>query len=78
MLSAMMSYIWPKDDEMIRKRVMLSMGLLVGAKVMNVGVPFLFKAAVDGLGVLSMDTAPEAVLAGSMSLLIGCMSLNCC
>lgn len=72
MLTAMMSYIWPKDDEMIRKRVMLSMGLLVGAKVMNVGVPFLFKAAVDGLGVLSMATPPEAVLAGTVSLLIGC------
>lgn len=72
MITAMMAYIWPKDDEMIRKRVMLSMGLLVGAKVLNVCVPFLFKAAVDSVGVLSMNTAPEAVLATSVSLLIGC------
>lgn len=72
MLTAMMSYIWPKDDEMIRKRVMLSMGLLVGAKVLNVGVPFLFKAAVDTVGVLSLNSAPEAVLASAVSLLIGC------
>lgn len=72
MLKAMMSYIWPKDDEMIRKRVMISLGLLVGSKVLNVCVPFIFKAAIDGFGALSMDTAPDAVLAGSVSLLLGC------
>lgn len=72
MLKAMMSYIWPKDDAMIRKRVLLSMGLLVGAKALNVCVPFIFKAAVDGVGVLSMNSAPDAVLAATASLLIGC------
>lgn len=71
MLKAMMSYVWPKDDEMIRKRVVLSLSLLIASKVANVGVPFLFKAAVDGLNVLSMATAPEAVLASTVSLLIG-------
>ena len=72
MLTEMMSYIWPKDDAMIRQRVMISMGLLVGAKILNVGVPFLFKAAVDGFGALSMNTAPDIVLASSVSLLLGC------
>ncbi|XP_037049568.1 ATP-binding cassette sub-family B member 7, mitochondrial isoform X2 [Bradysia coprophila] len=71
MLTAMMSYIWPKDDAMIRKRVVLSLSLLIASKVANVGVPFLFKAAVDGLNVLSMATAPEAVLASTVSLVIG-------
>ncbi|KAG4066321.1 hypothetical protein HA402_000545 [Bradysia odoriphaga] len=71
MLTAMMSYIWPKDDAMIRKRVVLSLSLLIASKVANVGVPFLFKSAVDGLNVLSMATAPEAVLASTVSLLIG-------
>lgn len=71
MLTAMMSYVWPKDDAMIRKRVVLSLSLLIASKVATVGVPFIFKAAVDGLNVLSMATAPEAVLASTVSLVIG-------
>lgn len=71
-LGAMMGYVWPKDDEMIRKRVMLSLGLLIGAKIINVGVPFIFKAAVDGAALLSVASAPEAVLATTVSLVIGC------
>lgn len=72
MLKAMMAYIWPKEDAMIRKRVVVSLGLLVGAKTLNVCVPFLFKAAVDGLNVLNMNSAPETALALATSLLIGC------
>lgn len=56
----------------MNSRVMISMSLLVGSKVMNVCVPFLFKGAVDSLGVLNMNSAPETVLALSSSLLIGC------
>lgn len=76
-LKAMMGYVWPKEDEMIRKRVMLSLGLLIGAKIINVGVPFIFKAAVDGAALLSVATAPEAVLATTVSLLIGCKVKRC-
>ncbi|KAK9729980.1 hypothetical protein QE152_g15604 [Popillia japonica] len=47
MIKAMLLYIWPKDDETIRNRVSLAVGLLIGAKVMNVGVPFIFKYAVE-------------------------------
>lgn len=70
-LAAMMTYIWPQDDAMIRRRVMLSLGLLVGSKVVNVSVPFLFKAAVDGAGILSTATVPEAVLATTVSVILG-------
>lgn len=70
-LKAMMAYIWPKDDEMIRNRVKLSLALLVGAKLLNVGVPFLFKAAVDNLNVLSTATPVEASAALVSSLIIG-------
>lgn len=72
MLRAMMSYIWPKDNDYIRQRVCLSMGLLVGAKTLNVCVPFIFKEAVDNLGMLSMATVPEATMAVTSSLVIGC------
>ncbi|EFX85894.1 ABC transporter [Daphnia pulex] len=40
-------YIWPKDNWEIKRRVVLASGLLVSAKLLNVGVPFLFKHAVD-------------------------------
>lgn len=71
MLKAMMAYIWPQDDEMIRKRVKLSLALLVGSKVMNVGVPFLFKAAVDGLNVLGTATPAETTTTMITALILG-------
>ncbi|KAI9553461.1 ABC transporter [Daphnia sinensis] len=40
-------YIWPKDNWEIKRRVLFASGLLVSAKLLNVGVPFLFKHAVD-------------------------------
>ena len=50
----------------------MSLGLLVGSKVLNVCVPFLFKGAVDGLAILNMNSAPETALTLTTSLLIGC------
>lgn len=72
MLKAMMAYIWPKDNDYIRRRVCISLGLLVGAKALNVSVPFIFKEAVDNLGALSLATVPEATIAVTSSLVIGC------
>ena len=46
---AMISYIWPKDDPGVRRRVKLAVGLLVAAKLLNISVPFIFKHAVDYL-----------------------------
>lgn len=74
MLRGMMSYIWPKDNYYIRQRVCISLGLLVGAKSLNVCVPFIFKSAVDNLSSLNLETFPEASLAITSSLIIGCES----
>ncbi|XP_031843782.1 ATP binding cassette subfamily B member 7 [Nomia melanderi] len=81
MVKAMLKYIWPEDDPDIRKRVKLALGLLIGAKVLNVGVPFIFKYAIDALNaqsvavsgnaVLSLGTAPETIATVATSLLIG-------
>nr|QCO93570.1 ATP-binding cassette subfamily B member 4 [Chilo suppressalis] len=81
MIRGMLAYIWPKDNEMIRKRVLLSLSLLFGAKVINVSVPFLFKYAVDevnqatmtpaGDALLGMATVPQALGTAAFSLLIG-------
>ncbi|KAI3829911.1 hypothetical protein L1987_04042 [Smallanthus sonchifolius] len=48
-LSTLAKYLWMKDNTEFRFRVLTAMGFLVGAKVMNVQVPFLFKLAVDWL-----------------------------
>lgn len=80
MLQGMLSYIWPKDDPSIRNRVKLAVGLLIGAKLLNVTVPFLLKFAVDDLNTklstsgeaaLGFATAPDAVLSTAVALLVG-------
>ncbi|XP_066380643.1 ABC transporter B family member 25, mitochondrial-like [Miscanthus floridulus] len=45
-------YLLLNDSPDFRFRVALSLGLLVGAKVINVQVPFLFKLAIDWLAAL--------------------------
>ena len=67
-----------QDDPDVRKRVKIAMGLLVGAKALNVSVPFLFKYAVDTLNtspdgaVLNVATASDTILTYSIALLLGC------
>lgn len=68
---AMWAYIWPSDNDMIRRRVALSLGLLVGAKALSVCVPFLFKAAVDNLNVLSTATVPDTTFTFCTSIILG-------
>ncbi|KAK0658722.1 putative iron-sulfur clusters transporter [Cercophora samala] len=50
-MKEMSRYIWPKDSFGDKMRVMLAVGLLVGAKVLNVQVPFFFREIVDSLNV---------------------------
>lgn len=86
MLRAMLRYIWPEDDPEIRKRVKIAVGLLVGAKILNVTVPFIFKYAVDvlnthsvattGTAVMGLTTAPATVATVATSLLVGCKDVN--
>ncbi|KJX93998.1 iron-sulfur clusters transporter atm1 like protein [Zymoseptoria brevis] len=47
----MVQYLWPKNDFNTRFRVSLSLGLLIGAKVLNVQVPFYFKDIVDSMNI---------------------------
>jgi len=43
----MMSYIWPKENKEVRRRVKYSLGLLLTAKVLNVQVSLLEDHAAD-------------------------------
>ena len=53
-LASLIPYLWPKDSGELRFRVVAAVTLLIFAKLINVAVPFFYKAVVDGL------TAPEA------------------
>lgn len=71
----LLSFVWPKDDWFIKRRVILTTSLLLGSKAINVCVPFIFKYAVDYLGdssnFLDLSNAPTAVVTvatGSMLL----------
>jgi len=71
MIRSMASYIWPKDDKEVKTRVVAAMGLLVGAKVINTSVPFIFRDAVDTLTAASMATPEAAVATMVTSTLLG-------
>lgn len=78
MVTAMLQYIWPKDDKAIRDRVKVAVSLLIGAKVLNVTVPFIFKYAVDYLnaaGHLNVDSAAETVTTVATAILLGCKNV---
>ncbi|XP_064876087.1 iron-sulfur clusters transporter ABCB7, mitochondrial [Oncorhynchus nerka] len=75
-LSNMMSYVWPKDRPDLRARVAIALGLLAGAKMTNVMVPFMFKYVVDELNglsghMLNLSDAPNTVATMATAVLIG-------
>ncbi|RPA98937.1 P-loop containing nucleoside triphosphate hydrolase protein [Choiromyces venosus 120613-1] len=50
-IKEMSTYLWPKDNLGAKVRVGLSLALLVGAKILNVQVPFYFKTIIDSMNV---------------------------
>ena len=70
-IKEMSHYLWPKDNLGTRFRVGLSVALLVGAKVLNVQVPFYFKSIVDSLNV------DFAALGGTAWTVAGSMIVAC-
>ncbi|XP_031654133.1 ATP-binding cassette sub-family B member 7, mitochondrial-like isoform X1 [Oncorhynchus kisutch] len=75
-LSNMLSYVWPKNRPDLRARVAIALGLLAGAKMTNVMVPFMFKYAVDELNglsghMLNLSDAPNTVATMATAVLIG-------
>lgn len=55
-LKELSKHLWPSNDHpnafSIKSRVVVSLGLLFGAKIVNICVPFLFKDIVDALPLL--------------------------
>ncbi|HWB48741.1 MAG TPA: ABC transporter ATP-binding protein/permease [Stellaceae bacterium] len=62
-LRGLLPYLWPRDALELRLRVVAALGLLVGAKTINIAVPFLYKHAVDTLsGRYGLVTVPVVLI----------------
>jgi hypothetical protein len=71
-IKEMSQYLWPKNNWGTRFRVGLALSLLVGAKLLNVQIPFYFKSIVDSMNVDFMAIGGTAwTVAGS--LIVACM-----
>lgn len=68
----MVQYLWPKGDWGTKVRVGGALGLLVGAKILNVNVPFYFKSIVDSMNIDFLAVGGTAwTVAGSMIIAYG-------
>ncbi|KAK1962619.1 ABC transporter [Colletotrichum sublineola] len=71
-MKEMSRYLWPKDSISTKVRVALAVSLLIGAKVLNVQVPFYFKSIVDAMNIdFGTTGGTAATIAGSMVLAYG-------
>jgi hypothetical protein len=80
-LKTLVKYIWPKDNIGFRIRVVIALSLLVGAKVLNVQVPFFFKDIIDKLNIdfSQMGTSGSVhatVLTVAGTAILGCIPPN--
>ncbi|GLT80693.1 hypothetical protein SLA2020_521180 [Shorea laevis] len=69
-LRTLASYLWMRDNVEFQLRVITALCFLVGAKVLNVQVPFLFKLAVDWLTNATGNAGNIASFAAANSTLV--------
>lgn len=50
-LKSLIKYIWPKTSLGVKVRVVTALSLLIGAKLLNVQVPFIFKDIIDQMNI---------------------------
>ncbi|KND92987.1 Iron-sulfur clusters transporter ATM1, mitochondrial [Tolypocladium ophioglossoides CBS 100239] len=71
-MKEMSRYLWPKDSLGTKFRVGLAVALLIGAKLLNVQVPFYFKSIVDSMNIdIAAVGGTATTIAGSMILAYG-------
>lgn len=62
-LKSLLPYLWPEGQPGLRARLLFAALFLIAAKLVNVGVPFLYKQAVD---MLSQSSPAEVALVALM------------
>ncbi|PTB69027.1 P-loop containing nucleoside triphosphate hydrolase protein [Trichoderma citrinoviride] len=71
-MKEMSRYLWPKGEVGTKVRVGLAVALLVGAKVLNVQVPFYFKSIVDSMNIdIAAVGGTATTVAGAMIVAYG-------
>jgi len=82
-IKQMVQYIWPKDRPDVKRRVLISLGLLITGKVISIQAPILFKNVIDFLNensasddksakkLFNLDDARSTVFTMACSLILG-------
>jgi ATP-binding cassette subfamily B protein len=65
-----MPYLWPVGQAWVKRRVLLSLAMLLVAKLVAVGTPFFYKAAVDALSGEGSADAAWTLGAGAVGLTV--------
>ncbi len=64
-LGSLTPYLWPRDSFGLRVRVILALVFLIAGKLVNIGVPLLYKQAIDHLSPANVVVAvPVALIIG--------------
>ena len=71
MLKSLLSTIWPKNKPSFKIRVAIAFSLLIGAKLLNVQVPFFFKSIIDQMNVDFSSVGTAGIAIGSMIFAYG-------
>lgn len=69
-LERSISLYLPKGNNKVRIRVLIALGLLISAKILNVQVPFFFKQTIDSMNIAWDD--PTVALPAAIGLTILC------
>lgn len=67
-LKDLFKYIWPRGDNKVKSRILIALSLLIGAKLLNVQVPFFFKQTIDSMNIEWSD--PTIALPAAIGLTI--------
>ena len=67
-LKSLIKYIWPKTSVGVKIRVVTALLLLVGAKLLNVQVPFIFKGIIDDMNIdwINQVGTATAIIGGTI------------
>jgi ATP-binding cassette subfamily B protein len=78
-LKGLFPYVWPSDRPDLQRTVIISLALMLAAKLVTVAMPFTFKWATDALVAAAGGTVPDAQtiswLVGAPALAIGLYGL---
>ena len=70
-------YVWPADNPEFKRRVAGALALLLGSKLLNIQVPFLFKYTVDALAAPGVPDAQTLAMVGWASPVVLLAAYGC-